>query len=116
MSEKEIESKINKTIIEYSLEKIKDTKVKDLSLEEKYVLSLIRLSFRELDLLLIDNIFDNMSEPIKEVSFQLLKEIQKKNTTLLVATKKEDIADKLCKRKIYFKFGSIVDSLKGEDK
>ena len=48
LSEKEIESKINQTIIDYSLEKIKDTKIKDLSLEEKYVLSLIRLSFREL--------------------------------------------------------------------
>lgn len=116
LSEKDIESKINKTIIDYSLEKIKDTKIKDLSLEEKYVLSLIRLSFRELDLLLIDNIFDNMSEPIREVSFSLLKDLQKKNTTLLIATKKESIADKLCKRKIYFKFGSIVDSLKTDEK
>ena len=51
-------NKINDVIIEYSLEKIKDTKIKDLTLEEKYVLSLIRLTFRELDLLLIDNIFD----------------------------------------------------------
>jgi len=56
-SDSEMEAKINETIIEYSLEKIKDTKLKDLSLEEKYVLSLIRLTFRELEFLMVDNIF-----------------------------------------------------------
>lgn len=111
LSEKEIESKINKTIIEYSLEKIKDTKIKDLSLEEKYVLSLIRLTFRELELLLIDNIFDKLSEPIMEVVLSLIKQLTSKKTTLVVAVRNEEIADKICKRKIYFKLGSIVESL-----
>lgn len=111
LSEKEIESKINKTIIEYSLEKIKDTKIKDLTLEEKYVLSLIRLTFRDLELLFIDNIFDKLSPPIMEVVISLIKQLIKKKTTLIVATRNEEIADKLCKRKIYFKLGSIVESL-----
>ena len=111
-SEKEIESKINSTIIEYSLEKIKDTKLKDLTLEEKYILSLIRLTLRgELELLIIDNIFDKISLPTKEVAFNLIKELKKKKTTLIVATTKEEIANSLCKRKIYFKDGSIVDNL-----
>ncbi len=111
LSEKEIESKINQTIIDYSLEKIKDTKIKDLSLEEKYVLSLIRLTFRDLDLLMVDNIFDGMSQPIIEVVIDLIKQIQGKKTTLVVATKDEGIAEKLCKRNIYFKHGQIVDKL-----
>ena len=111
ISEKEIENKINKTIIDYSLEKIKDTKIRDLSREEKYVLSLIRLSFRELDILMIDNIFDGLSDPIMEVVISLIKDLQNKNTTLIVATKSEKVASKLCKRKIYFKLGSIVKSL-----
>lgn len=111
LSEKEIESKINKTIIEYSLEKIKDTKIKDLTLEEKYVLSLIRLTFRDLELLFIDNIFDKLSPPIMEVVMSLIKQLVKKKTTLIVATRNDEIADKLCKRKIYFKLGSIVESL-----
>lgn len=114
LSEKEIESKINQTIIEYSLEKIKDTKIKDLTLEEKYVLSLIRLTFRELELLLIDNIFDKLSDPIMEVVVALIKQLQTKKTTLVLATTKEEIADKMCKRKIYFKFGSVVDKLTKE--
>lgn len=107
----EIESKINKVIIAYSLEKIKDTKIKDLSLEEKYVLSLIRLSFRELDLLMVDNIFDNLTPTTFEVVMNLIKELTTKKTTLILATTKEDIADKLCKRKLYFKYGSMVKSL-----
>jgi len=110
-SEGEIESKINEAIIEYSLEKIKDTKVKDLSKEEKYVLSLIRLTFKNLDLLMVDNIFDDLNETTLEVIMSLINQLVSKNTTLIVATKKEWIADKLCNRKIYFKYGSIVDSL-----
>ena len=107
-SNADIESKINDVIIEYSLEKIKDTKIKDLTIEEKYILSLIRLTFRELDLLLVDNIFDNLSETTLEVALSLIKGLATKKTTLIVATSKEMIADKLCKRKIYFKHGSIV--------
>lgn len=110
-SDSEIENKINDTIIEYSLEKIKDTKLKDLSLEEKYVLSLIRLTFRELEFLMVDNIFDNLTQTTLEVVISLIKTLATKKTTLIVATTKEEIASKLCKRKIYFKYGSIVDSL-----
>ena len=110
-SENEIESKINDAIIEYSLEKIKDTKVKDLTLDEKYILSLIRLTFRELDLLMVDNIFDKMNETVFEVASNLIKSLQKKTTTLIVATTKEGVANMFCKRKIYFKNGSIVDKL-----
>ena len=102
---------IFKVIISYSLEKIKDTKIKDLSLEEKYVLSLIRLSFRELDLLMVDNIFDNLTPTTFEVVMTLIKELTTKKTTLILATTKEEIADRLCKRKLYFKYGSMVKSL-----
>ncbi len=107
----EIESKINSVIIEYSLEKIKDTKIKELTLEEKYILSLIRLTFRELDLLMVDNIFDKVSETTKEVALSIIKKLAGKKTTLIVATTKEEIANRLCKRKLYFKYGSLVDSL-----
>ncbi len=110
-NDSEIESKINNAIITYSLEKIKDTKIKDLTKEEKYVLSLIRLSFRELELLMVDNIFDNLNETTLEVILSLIKDLTTKKTTLIVATKREDIANRLCKRKLYFKYGSIVDRL-----
>jgi len=103
----EIESKINEVIIEYAIEKLKDVKVKELSKEEKYVLSLIRLSMRELDLLMVDNIFDKISEATMDVVLGLIKKLKAKNTTLIVATTKTEIAQKLCKRNIYFKNGSV---------
>lgn len=109
--EAEIESKINELIIEYAIEKLKDTKIKDLSKEEKYVLSLIRLSLRDLELLMVDNIFDNLSDTTMEVVISLIKKLKDKKTTLIVATTKPEIAQKLCKRKIYFKDGSVADNL-----
>ena len=111
LTESEIENKINNVIIEFAIEKIKDTKIKDLSLEEKYVLSLIRLSLRELDLLMVDNIFDKLSEATMEVVVDLIKKLKTKKTTLIVATTKPEIAQKFAKKMIYFKNGSIVESL-----
>ena len=111
LTESEIENKINNVIIEFAIEKIKDTKIKYLSLEEKYVLSLIRLSLRELDLLMVDNIFDKLSEATMEVVVDLIKKLKTKKTTLIVATTKPEIAQKFAKKMIYFKNGSIVESL-----
>ncbi len=104
----EIETKINEAVIEFSLEKIKDEKVGNLSVEEKYILSLIRLSFRKLDFLMIDNIFDHLSEFYIEIIEEILSKLKTPRTTLLLATTDEKIADRFCKRKIYFKNGSVV--------
>ena len=113
----EIESKINEAVIEFSLEKIKDEKSSNLSVEEKYILSLIRLSFRKLDFLMIDNIFENLSDFYIEVIEEILEKLVQPSTTLIVATTDEKIADRFCKRKIYFKSGSIVSAgeYKSED-
>jgi ABC-type multidrug transport system ATPase subunit len=108
----EIETKINEIIIEYAIEKIKDRKIKELSLEEKYVLSFIRLTLRgELELLMVDNIFDRLNEATMDVVCQMIKKLKSKKTTLIIATTKASIAQKLCKRNYYFKNGSVADNL-----
>lgn len=104
----EVENKINDAIIEYSLEKIRDEKVCNLSLTEKFILSFIRLIFRELDLLIIDNIFDKLDEVYVEIIQDLVKKLRGKDTTLILATTQEKIANLFCKRKVYFKNGVIV--------
>lgn len=104
----EVENKINDAIIEYSLEKIRDEKVCNLSLTEKFILSFIRLTFRELDLLIIDNIFDKLDEVYVEIIQDLVKKLRGKDTTLILATTQEKIANLFCKRKVYFKNGLIV--------
>ena len=105
-----IENKIKDTVIEFSIEKIKDEKISNLSVEEKYILSLIRLSFRKLDFLMIDNIFENLSDFYIEIIEEILQKLVQPSTTLIVATTDEKLADRFCKRKIYFKNGSIVSA------
>lgn len=108
MSKEDLEKKINQAIIDFSLEKIRDEKICNLSLEEKYILSFIRLTFRELDMLLIDNIFDNLSEVYVDIIQDMIKRLKGKNTTLILATTSEEIANNFgCKKKFHFVNGSI---------
>lgn len=106
----EIEQKINEALIEYDLAKVKDQKVKSLNLFDKYLISIIRLTFRKLDVLLVNNIFDNVKEDEKEKLIELFDKLFiKENVTCLVATTDENIASRLCSRTIKFKFGAIED-------
>lgn len=105
----EMEAMINQKVIDFNLEKIKDEKVCNLSVEEKYILSLIRLSFRELDLIMIDNIFEHLSDFYIETIVDLVKSLKTKKTTLIVATTSEEIAEMFAKRKIFFSEGKIVN-------
>lgn len=104
------EEKINKLLIEYNLEKFRDEKVKNLSLFEKYVLSIARLSLREIELVLIDNIFENLSQEEYEKICELIKKqfLQNKVTTV-IATTSPSVAKDLTKRTIKFKLGSITE-------
>ena len=97
LTESEIENKINNIIIEFAIEKIKDTKVKELSLEEKYVLSLIRLSLRELDLIMVDNIFDKLSEATMEVVCDMIKKTKNKKDHSYCGNNKTRNSAEICK-------------------
>ncbi len=105
----EAEKMINNAIIEYSLEKIRDTKIKNIRKEDKYILSLIRLSFRPIDLLLVDNIFDEISDVYVEAILNMIKKIKSADTTVIIACTRPELADKICKRKIFFENGTIDD-------
>lgn len=103
----EAEKMINNAIIDFSLERIRDEKIKDIRKEDKYVLSLIRLSFRKLDLLLVDNIFDEISDVYTDAIISLIKKLKDSDTTLIVACTRPEIAEKVCKRKIHFEHGRV---------
>lgn len=104
-----IENKINNTLIEFNLEGLKNVKIKDLTLYEKFLVSIARLSFRDLEIVIIDEIFDKLNEEEVEKLIEIVqKKLLKKETTLIVTTKNDEIAKKICKRKIYFENGSIV--------
>ena len=105
----EAEKLINNAIIDFSIEKIIDEKVKNIRKEDKYILSLIRLSFRKIDLLLVDNIFDEISDVYADAIISLIRKLKENDTTLILACTRPEIAEKLCKRKIYFEHGKVVD-------
>lgn len=104
------EDKINKMLIEFNLEKLRDEKVKNLTLFEKYVLSIARLTLRDLEIVLIDNIFEKLSsEEFEKISELVKKHFLSKKLTTVVATTSNDVAKTLTKRSIKFKLGSIEE-------
>ena len=68
-----LEETINKAIIDFRLESIADEKVYKLSLFQKYLVSIARLSFRKLDIVLIDNIFEELSAQENKELLKLFK-------------------------------------------
>lgn len=115
VNKEDYENIIMTTLKDFGLEKFKDVQIKKLSLYEKYKLSFARLALRKLDVLLIDNIFDNFGELQVEQSQDILNIVKKyasqKDCTLLMATSDESLADIVAERKIYFKSGSVVPAL-----
>lgn len=105
----EAEKMINDAIIEYSLERIRDEKLKNIRKEDKYILSLVRLAFRKIDLLLVDNIFDEISDVYVEAILSFIKKLKTQNTTLILACTRPEIGEKLCKRKVYFEHGKVSE-------
>ena len=104
----QVEEKINKAIIDFKLEKITQEKIYKLSLFQKYLVSIARLSFRKLDLVMIDNIFEELTdEEIKELAKLFKKYFVNKNTLVLFATSNEELAKKFATRVIKLEYGVI---------
>lgn len=111
LSKNEIEEKINTALINFNIEKYKNIKIKDLDLYEKYLISFVRLSLRKLNYLLIDNIFNKLTEEDGDALLQLVQDIFKINgTTIIVVTDNYKKVEKFCNRGIYFESGSIVEN------
>lgn len=104
-----LEENINQAIIDFKLESIAQEKVYKLSLYEKYLVSVARLSFRnQLDLVLIDNIFEELSpNETKELIKLFKKYFAKSNTLLVIATSDEQIANSIATKKVFLKYGTI---------
>lgn len=103
-----LEENINKAIIDFRLESIADEKIYKLSLFQKYLVSIARLSFRKLDVVLIDNIFEELSQQeVKELLKLFKKYFVNKNTTVLIATSNEEIAKNIATRTLEIEYGVI---------
>lgn len=103
-----IEEKINNAIIDFRLESIKDVKIEQLSTFERYLVSLARLSFRKLEICLIDNIFEDISpSEVKELLKLFKKYFIKPTTLVILATSSEELAKSVATKIVRLKYGSI---------
>lgn len=109
LSSTEIENKINSCLIEFNLEKYKLSKVSDLTLFEKYVISLARLSLREMEIVLIDDIFNGLKQEEQKELVNLINHIfVSKNITTVIGVSDVDILEQMPNRVVKFDNGSIV--------
>lgn len=106
----EQEAMINEALIDFKIENIRDEKVNRLSLYNKYLLSIVRLTFRKLDAVIVDNIFEELSEEENKKLISMFKKYFIKNrTTFIFATSSQDIADSMAKRIVKLEYGAIVN-------
>ncbi|MEG1752190.1 MAG: ATP-binding cassette domain-containing protein [Clostridia bacterium] len=116
VNEKQIEDQINKALIDFNIERLKDVKAKDLSLFDGYLVSFIRLSFRTLDIALVDNIFEKLNEKQIEIIINLItKMFLEKKVTTIVATSSEQIAKRVAGKVAYFVNGTL-EKVESNDK
>lgn len=105
--------KINEAIINFRLEKIQDERIYKLSLFQKYLVSIARLSFRKLDVVLIDNIFEELTDEETVELIRLFKlNFVNKNTLVIFATSDEKIARMFATRLCFIEYGVITKDLK----
>lgn len=103
-----IVSKVANALIKYNMEGIANKKVKELGSFEKFKLSIARLSLRKLDVLIIDDVFENMAEREQTQAINFIKEINEfEDVTSIIATSNKKLVNELGNNTIKIKYGSI---------
>ncbi len=102
---------VNKAIIDFRLEGIAQERIYKLSLFQKYLVSIARLSFRKLDVVLIDNIFEELSmAETKELVKFFKKYFIKPNTLVIIATSDEKFAHSIATTVVHLNYG-VIDKI-----
>jgi ABC-type transport system involved in cytochrome c biogenesis ATPase subunit len=105
----QIESLVNEVLIDFNIEGFKDIAVADLTLYQKYIVSLARLSLRKIDIMLVDAVFDSLEAQERDKIIEILKQkFINDDSIFILSTEDEKLAQKLTTRQIYFENGSIV--------
>lgn len=109
-SEAEQEAMINKALIDFKIENLKDEKIYRLSLFQRYLVSVVRLSFRKLEIVLIDNIFEELNEEeTKKLIALFKKQFIKSSTVVIYATSNEEIAKTMSTDVLKIQYGVIQE-------
>ncbi len=106
-----IAPKVNNALMEYGLEYIRKKKVKELNYYDKLKLALARLSTRELDVLLIDDVFSKLSSMEREKYIKQIKAlVRSQSCTTLIMVDSDEVASMFGYNKKYLVYGSLQDS------
>lgn len=109
-SEAEQEAMVNKALIDFKIENLRDEKIYRLSLFQRYLVSVVRLSFRKLEVVLIDNIFDGLTdEENKKLIALFKKQFVKPNSVVIYATTKEEISKSMSTSVLKIEYGTIQE-------
>lgn len=108
--------KTNNALIEYGLDYIKNKKVKELSYYDRIKLAVARLSTRNIDIFLIDDIFYKLSSMEQDKAIKAIKSlIKSQGASAIVMTDSEDVAKKYGYNKKYLEYGNLVDTKSNEE-
>lgn len=106
-----MEAKVNNAIIEYGLDYIKNRKVKDLNYLDRLKLSIARLSLRNIDIFLIDDVFEKLSSIEKDKIIKSLKSLVKQNDAeAIIMTDSEDVAKLFGYPIKYLEYGTLQEN------
>ena len=101
-------SKVANALIKYNMEGIADKRVKELSDYDKLKLSIARLSLRKLDLLIVDDVFNDLNSKEQAQILEYIDELKEfEDVTSIIATSNKKLCEKLGNNIIKIKFGSI---------
>lgn len=102
--------KVNNALVEYGLDYIKNKKVKDLNYLDRLKLAIARLSVRNIDVFLIDDVFERLASLEKDKIIKSLKSLIKSNDACaIIMTESEDVAKQFGYAKKYLVHGSLQD-------
>ena len=105
-----VEEKINQALATFKLERFANEKIYKLSLFQRYLVSIARLSLRDINILLVDNIFDDLPEDEgKELVKLIKKHFVKPGSIVLVSTTNQEIANLIATRTIKLKYGAVEE-------
>lgn len=105
------EIKVSNALIGFGIDYLKNKKVRDLNYLDRVKVALARLSIRNIELFLIDDVFAKISKIDRTPIIKQIKALVKNNAaSAIVMTEEEDIAKELGYKKKYLQFGSLVDA------
>ena len=103
--------KTQNVLLEYGLDFIKNKKVKELSYFDRVKLAIARLSTRNIELFLIDDIFYKLSSMERDKAIKMLKNlIKSQSASAIIMTDSEDVAKGFGYNRKYLVYGSLGDT------